>query len=75
MRTIETTAVVTPEHTLTVQLPADIPPGTRRVVVVVDAPPVQRPQPFTAGWPKYDAALTDPLCTFRREDLYGDDGR
>lgn len=74
MTTIETTAVITPEHTLTVTVPADIPPGPCRVVVVVDGVAEPR-KPFTEGWPKISVALADPNCTFRREDLYGDDGR
>jgi hypothetical protein len=77
MRTIETTAVVTPEHTLTVQLPADVAPGTHKVVVVieeVEAAP-KPPVPRWIDWPAHNVQLTDPTCTFRREDMYGDDGR
>lgn len=72
MRTIETTAVVTPDHTITVQLPEDIPPGECRVVVVVEDRAIEA-LPF--GLRPYNIGLTDPNCTFRREDLYGDDGR
>jgi hypothetical protein len=79
MRTIETTAVVTPDHTMTLQLPADIPAGPCKVVVVLEAESGATPPPrkkrFTEDWPAYDVVLTDPSCTFRREDLYGDDGR
>lgn len=77
MRTIETTAVVTASHTMTIQVPADVQPGTHRVVVVVETndPPAQAPRQKWADWPAYDVTLTDPNCTFRREDLYGDDGR
>lgn len=79
MRTIETTAVVTPEHTITVQLPADIPPGACQVVVVVMETTGQpRPTPlkrFTEGWPAYDVGPWPEGFTASREQLYDDDGR
>lgn len=77
MRSLVVTAVVTPEHTLTVAVPADIPPGPHQVVLVIDGadqPSFQGPPDFL-NWPAHDVALVDPSCTFRREDLYGDDGR
>lgn len=78
MQTIETTATVLPDGTLTVSVPPTIVPGVHRVVVVIEettaavGPVPQkeaidlRPLPLPA-WPD-DA-------TFRREELYGDDGR
>ena len=39
MRTIETTATITAEGTLTVQVPPDIPPGPHHVVVLIDDQP------------------------------------
>jgi len=36
MRSIETTVTVSTDGTLTLQLPADIPPGQHRVVLVID---------------------------------------
>ena len=36
MRTIETRAVVTEDHTITLTLPEDIPPGECRVVLVIE---------------------------------------
>ena len=73
MRTIETRAVVTADHTITLTVPSDIPPGECRVVLVIEngTPPVL---PWT-GWKPHDVRLVDPNDTFRREDLYGDDGR
>ena len=75
MRTIETTATITPEHTLTVSVPTDIPAGTVRVVVqiqqVADLTPSKLPFnliPIETGpWPAG--------YTVRREQLYGDSGR
>ena len=77
MQTIETTAVVTPEHTVTLTLPADVPPGEHVVSLTI------RPQPAAvdqtvglfADWPPHENTFVNPHETFRREDLYGDDGR
>jgi hypothetical protein len=77
MRTIETTATITPDGMLTAHLPDDIIPGEHPVVIVIDEPDTAHdvahrplvelhPVPWT-NWP--DGA------TFRREELYGDDGR
>jgi len=76
MRSLAVTAVVTPDHTLTVAVPADIAPGPHRVVVMIQdgVPPPQGQSDFL-NWPAHAAAPADPSCTFRREDLYGDDGR
>ena len=80
MRTIETTAVVTPEHTITVQLPPDIPPGPCQVVVVVD-PTNDQPaaRPKSADWlldlPIHDVGPWPEGFTVSREQIYDDDGR
>ncbi len=78
MRTIEATAVVTAEGTLTVRVPPDIPPGEHQVVIMIgDAPapaPARDPEaPLVLqvfSWVNWPAD-----STFRREDIYGDDGR
>jgi len=76
MRTIETTATITAEGTLTVQVPPDIPPGPHHIVVWIDddhpALPDARqrhdvPVLHVGAWPA-DLSL-------RREDMYDDDGR
>ena|SRR5206468_1656450 len=56
MRTIETTAVVTPEHTLMAQVPMDVAPGSHRVVLVIeDTQPARKPVlPSWADWPAHD---------------------
>jgi hypothetical protein len=76
MRTIETTAVVTPEHTITVQLPPDVPPGPCQVVVVVGTAglPVHRATGQPLVFSNYPVRLATDT-TFRREEMYGDDGR
>ena len=79
MKTIETAISVNPDGSAVVelQLPGNLSAGVHRAVVIVedqpvvagqivDTPPSLLPLAFE-GWP------TD--CVFRREDLYGDDGR
>ena len=76
MRTLTATAVVNENHTLTVEVPADISPGIHEVVVVIQHPePQQRPNELFRDWPAHNVGLVDPTMTFRREDIYGDDGR
>jgi hypothetical protein len=72
MRTIETTAVIAPDHTLTLTVPDDIPPGPCRVVIAVEPPPAAATHTKWADWPAHDVAFRDPNCTFRREDIYDD---
>jgi len=38
MKTIETTAVVTDDHRLALQLPQDVTPGEHRIVLLIDEP-------------------------------------
>lgn len=80
MRTIETQVTVTPDGQLTVRVPvpADIPPGEHRAVLVIDehvtAASARAPKPplVLKAW-KWDAWPAE--ATFRREDLYENDGR
>jgi hypothetical protein len=47
MRTIQTSAVVSEDGTLTLHVPPDIPPGKHRVVVVIEDPteaPAKQPR-------------------------------
>lgn len=76
MRALTVTAVVRPDHMLLVQVPEDILPGTYQVVVVLqeDASAPQRDR-FLANWRVHQTGPVDPNMTFRREDIYGDDGR
>jgi hypothetical protein len=77
MRSLAVTGIVTPQHTLTVAVPPDIAPGPYQVIIVIQEEPqpsVQGPPDFL-NWPAYQGTLVDPSCTFRREDIYGDDGR
>jgi hypothetical protein len=77
VRAVTATAVVRPDHTLTVQVPEDIAPGSHQVVVVLDeeAPGPQQQAEFWMKWKAHDVGLAEPSMTFRREDIYDDDGR
>lgn len=73
MRTIEATATIRPDSTLTVQVPPDIPPGDHHIVVIIDEQPtVQTPRP-PLQFAAYPVGLTAPERTFRREELYDDE--
>jgi hypothetical protein len=79
MRTIETDISVNPDGSavLELQLSGSVSAGLHRAVVIVEEQPAMVEQqthtpwdllPLTfEGWPED--------CTFRREDLYDDDGR
>ena len=76
MRTIETTGVVTPEHTITLMLPDDFPEGECQVVVRTgDETPPRKPGPITANWETFDIGPWPEGFTASREQLYGADGR
>lgn len=76
MRTIQTTVTIGSDGKLILQLPQDIQPGQHRVVVVIDefdspATPGQTRLALEAvDWPNWPAE-----ATFRREELYDDNGR
>ncbi|GIK41617.1 MAG: hypothetical protein BroJett011_54500 [Chloroflexota bacterium] len=75
MRTIETTAVIEPNGKLILQLPPDIPPGQRRIVVVIDdQQPVQSVR-TPLDFPVDDYGPWPANLSLRREDLYDDFGR
>jgi len=77
MRALTVTALIRADHTLTVQVPADIPPGVHQVVVVLQEETCSpQREPFFANWPEpHDVGPADPTSTYRREEMYGDDGR
>ena len=79
MLSIDTVANITGDQMVKIALPRPIAPGPHRVVMVIDeaaAGPPAAPAPNgslnlrllqMAGWPQGS--------TFRREEIYGDDGR
>lgn len=76
MRTIETTVMIGSDGKLTLQLPYDIQPGQHRVVIVIDeiSSPVGEDKASldlqVVDWPNWPVD-----STFRREELYDDNGR
>jgi hypothetical protein len=75
MRALNLTATVTPDHTLSASIPADIAPGSHRVVVLLPDESPSSGRPTIGSLPVLDAGLLDPANTFRRENMYGLDGR
>ena len=71
MRTIRATILVDAEHRATIQLPSNVGPGEHRVTIEFND--ISKPW---KGFPVLDIPWTWPEdYTFRREDMYGDDGR
>ncbi len=75
MRTLTTTATINADHTLTAPVPADLAPGRRLVVIVLEDVAPVGPRSASLQLPPHPVGPADPTCTYRREDLYGDDGR
>ena len=78
MKTIETTAAVSADHRLTLQLQLsdDVPPGEHHVLVTIaDASTTSGPLADLGDWPVHEAGLIPAELAMRREDLYGDAGR
>lgn len=77
MRALTLTALIRPDHTLIADIPNDIPAGTHQIVLILqeDSSRSACGTPFTANWPAHPVGLSDPNLTFRREDIYDDDGR
>ncbi len=78
MKSMQTTATVSIDGKFVVQLPSGIPPVEHRVVLVIDdgmAPLKARISklPLTLNVLRWEAWPAD--STFRREDIYGDEGR
>lgn len=76
MRALTAKAVVTVDHTLIVPVPQDVAPGEHQVTIMIEEQTPSPPgKPSLMDWPAHAVALLEPRNTFRREDLYGDDGR
>jgi hypothetical protein len=76
MRTIDTTATIHPDGTIVARGPVGLPTGEHEVRIllkeaVMDRLPSRPPLRLSA----YPLAPASPTMTFRREDIYDDDGR
>ena len=75
MRALTATGIVSVNHTLTVPVPADILPGPQALVLVfADAAAVPRLSSVPRFTP-HPVGPADLNTTYRREEIYGDDGR
>lgn len=76
MTKIETTAEVSDNHRLTVDVdvPDQVTPGRHRVVVMIE-PDSRFPKNRELRFSAYPVGLISDESTFRREKLIGDDGR
>jgi len=83
MRTIEVDITVAEggKAALEIQLPADVPPGKHRAVMVLDERPAESVVPTPPNgrppldFPVHDFGPWPENLSLRREDLYGDEGR
>lgn len=75
MRAIEVTINVQPDGAVELEGPADLPPGKHHALLVVEEPPVTTARRHPLRLRSYPVGLISEHDTFRREALYGDDGR
>ncbi|PSB25311.1 hypothetical protein [Stenomitos frigidus] len=75
MITIEAIATVTPEGKVTIQLPATIPPGNHKLVLVIDEQPVTTEKRPPFDFPTHSVGAWPDNLSLRREDMYDDWGR
>ena len=75
MRTIETTALVTNDGKVSVQVPSDIPQGEYRVVLVIEDRPVNKEKRPPLDFPVMSVGAWPENLSLRREDMYDDWGR
>ncbi|MBW4473298.1 MAG: hypothetical protein KME45_23420 [Stenomitos rutilans HA7619-LM2] len=75
MITIEAIATVTPEGKVTIQLPATVPPGNHKLVLVIDEQPVTAEQRPPFDFPVHHVGVWPENLSLRREDMYDDWGR
>lgn len=75
MRTVETTATVGSDGTLTAQVPPEVRPGRHRVVLVIEEEATGEDQPPMPDFPVIDVGPWPQGLSLRREDMYDDWGR
>jgi len=75
MRTIETTATVTNDGKMTMQVPLDIPEGEHRVVVVIEEQPAKKGKRPPLDFPVDNWGPWPENLSVKREDMYDEWGR
>ncbi len=73
MRAIEVTVTVSIDGAIELSGVANLPPGKHHALLVVEEPLHGGRELLT--WKTYPVGLASDAETFRREDLYGDNGR
>lgn len=74
MLTLKTTAHIDNNRQINIQLPETLSPGAYELVIVIDEKPVEKEQKKKLKFASYNYPIPKGE-TFRREDMYGDDGR
>jgi hypothetical protein len=74
MKTIETVLAVDEHGMATVRMPPDVTPGEQKVLIVIETTP-SRKAPLTFSSHDVGPWPFGPEETFRREDMYDEDGR
>lgn len=75
MKTIETTAVVSSEGTITLRVPPDISPGEHRIVIIIEEQPTQKEKRPPLDFPVMSVGPWPKNLSLRREDMYDEWGR
>ena len=70
MRTIETTATVTNNGKLTIQIPPDIEPGEHKIVIVIEEQPIRKETRPPLDFPVMSVGSWPENLSLRREDMY-----
>jgi hypothetical protein len=76
MKTIHAVVAVEPGGKISLQTPlvSELSPGEHAAVLIVEETATSSAQ-SALRLPVYDVDLKKDDCTFRREEIYGDDGR
>lgn len=78
MKAIKTNIFVksTGRAVVDLRLPPEIKQGRYRAMIIIEEYPVSKKKKKKAiRFPAFEFEPVDPKNTFRREDMYGDDGR
>ena len=73
MRVMTALGTVHPDHTMAVKVPDDVPLGTQ--TVFLEFPDIEAAPRTELRLNLRSLGFVDPNCTFRREEIYGEDGR
>ncbi len=82
MKTIEMELNVVPngKSVMEILFPPDVIPGKHKAILIIEDEPLAKEKEnvvfdLNQVFSKYNVSLLNPLDTFRRENIYDDDGR